>query len=97
MRMEATPLEMSMTLTKRLAALDGASDEDVEATIALWPLGLRISLAADDIIDTRPDVEAASRGETSDFRLTETGREVIEACAAWVKLAQQTLVPPIPV
>lgn len=83
--MQATPLEMSTALTCRLAGLDGASDEDIEATIALWPLGLRIGLAADDLIDTRPDEEAVARGETTDFTLTEKGREVIEACAQWAK------------
>lgn len=81
--METTPLQMSKKLTCRLAALDGASREEIEATIALWPYGARVGLAADDIIDTRPDATAARRGDTTDFRLTEMGRQVIEECARW--------------
>lgn len=61
----------------RLAKLDGASREAVEATIALWPLYVRMYLAVEGIIDTTPDPDAASRGESTDFSLTDTGMAVI--------------------
>jgi hypothetical protein len=79
----ATPLQLTKRLAIQLAGLNGASPDAVEETIALWPLGWRISLAAHGIIDTHPDEAAARRGETTDFTLTERGRRVIEECARW--------------
>lgn len=73
----ATLPTMDEALVCRLAGLYGASCEAVEATIALWPLGVRLTLAALGIIDTSPDQDASN-----DFSLTDTGLEVITQCAS---------------
>ena len=85
-----TPLEMTRALTRRLAALHGASPEAMEASIASWELGDRLSLAADGVIvhsDPQEDPKSmALRGRPTDFVVTEYGREVIEKCACWAGL-----------
>lgn len=77
-----TPRQMSTTLTRSLAGLDEANREDIAGVIASWPLGWRVVLAADDIID-RSAPEAAADGDAA-FRLTEAGEELVRECASWV-------------
>ena len=79
----ATPPVKNDRIARRLATLDGASREAVEATIALWPLATRLYLAVEGIIDTSPDSEAAERGVSTDFSVTDHGMEVIHDCACW--------------
>lgn len=74
---------MSAHLALRLAMLDGAGPEAVEAAIALWPLPSRVTLAALGVIDSAPDVTAERRWEPSDFELTENGIRAIARCARW--------------
>jgi hypothetical protein len=84
--MAGTPEGLSPKLARFLASLKGANREAIEATIALLPLGMRISLAINEIIDTYPEgqlTEAANRGEPVDFKLTQKGAEIIEQCARW--------------
>jgi hypothetical protein len=85
-----TPLGMTRDLTCRLAALHGASQEAAEASIALWELGDRLSLAAHGIIiDSDPDEDPeilARQGLPTDFALTDYGREIIDRCACWTGL-----------
>ena len=76
MNQAAPPVDLGLVC--RLALLDGASREAMEATIALWPLAARLRLASVGIIDTRPH-------PTVDFTLTDGGVEVIGKCARWHK------------
>lgn len=79
----ATPPLENERIARRLAKLEGASREAVEATIALWPLAARLYLAVEGIIDTKPDPEAAERGESTEFSVTDHGMQVIHDCACW--------------
>lgn len=77
----AALLTVDERLVCPLAGLAGASREAVEATIALWPLGVRRRLAVVGIISRLPDRVAARRGESSDFAVTKQGMMMITDCA----------------
>lgn len=94
----APPLGFAQRHARRLAALHGASPSAIADTIALWPLGVRLSLSAHNIIDynagedaaamngplSSQDVRAAaSRGEPLDFGITDRGLDFIADCARW--------------
>jgi len=80
--MKRAALPVDERLVCRLAGLARASREAIEATIALWPLVVRRHLADVGIISIAPDRDAAKRGETSDFAVTEQGMKIIADCAA---------------
>lgn len=66
-------------LVCRLAALDGAEREAIEATIALWPLAARLHLAAIGVINTTSPEPKAVQDDClgTGFSLTDQGMEVI--------------------
>lgn len=74
---------ISERLAMRLASLHGSSPEAIEATIALWPFGQRVTLHALGIISDAPREDNAADGEPSDFELTDDGMRLIKACAHW--------------
>jgi hypothetical protein len=83
-----TPLNLTKKVTRRLGALAGGENEAIEAAIALWPLGSRMTLASHGIVDTHRDNDdavwkTAAGGETTCFSLTEQGRKILEECARW--------------
>jgi hypothetical protein len=77
---KSPPLELTVQTARHLGVLHGASDDAIEATIALLPLGERIELAAHNVIATD-----GHGGRSADFALTEDGREAVARCAEWLE------------
>jgi hypothetical protein len=74
---------LSERMALRLAALHGSSPAAIEATIALWPFGWRVTLHALGIISDAPEEELQARGEPSHFELTPFGEQLVAECATW--------------
>lgn len=80
---DAALAALSAELRQRLAALDNAPDDAVEAAIGLMPYGHRALLESYELIETIHPAAAASTEGASPRRahLTDLGRTVADLCA----------------
>jgi hypothetical protein len=85
MSQSQTPLDgaLSESMALRLAALKGSSTDAIEATIALWPFGHRVTLHALGLISEAPQEQRYQLGQPSPFTLTDLGGAAIAECARW--------------